>query len=140
MSRLTGLSWDRCWGVLGRAVRRGQRRKAWKVPAHLGVDEKAFAKRHQYMTLVCDLETKSVEYVAEGRRRESLEEYFLPFDEEELERIEAICVDMHDPYIAAVRAWVPDAQDKIVFDKFHVLRLMHRIPESSHSPKGLPHL
>ena len=77
------------------------------------------------MTLVCDLETKSVEYVAEGRRRESLEEYFLPFDEEELERIEAICVDMHDPYIAAVRAWVPDAQDKIVFDKFHVLRLMN---------------
>ena len=31
----------------------------WKVPAQLGVDEKAFAKRHQYVTLVCDLETKS---------------------------------------------------------------------------------
>ena len=125
VSRLTGLSWDRCCGVLDRAVRRGQRRKAWKVPVHLGVDEKAFAKRHQYMTLVCDLETKSVEYVAEGRRQESLEEYFLPFDEDELERIEAICVDMHDPYIAAVRARVPGARDKIVFDKFHVLRLMN---------------
>ena len=109
VSRLTGLSWDRCCGVLDRAVRRGQRRKAWKVPVHLGVDEKAFAKRHQYMTLVCDLETKSVEYVAEGRRQESLEEYFLPFDEDELERIEAICVDMHDPYIAAVRARVSRA-------------------------------
>ena len=125
VSRLTGLSWDRCGGVMNRAVRRGQRRKAWKVPAHLGVDEKAFAKRHQYMTLVCDLETRNVEYVADGRRRESLEEYFLPFDEEELERIEAICLDMHDPYIAAVRARVPNARTKIVFDKFHVLRLMN---------------
>ena len=124
VSRLTGLSWDRCSSVLASAVRRGQRRKVWKVPAHLGVDEKAFAKRHQYMTLVCDLETKSVEHVAEGRRQESLEEYFLPFDEEELKGIEAICLDMHDPYIAAVRARVPDAQEKIVFDKFHVLRLM----------------
>ena len=55
-----------------------------------------------------------------------MEEYFLPFDEEELERIEAICLDMHDPYIAAVRARVPNARDKIVFDKFHVLRLDER--------------
>ena len=38
-----------------------------EVPVHLGVDEKAFAKRDQYMTLVCDLETKSVEHVADGR-------------------------------------------------------------------------
>ena len=76
--RLSGLSWDRCWGVLGRAVDRGQRRKVWKVPVHLGVDEKAFAKRHRYMTLVCDLQTRSVEHVAEGRGRESLEEYSSP--------------------------------------------------------------
>ena len=53
VSRLTGLSWDRCPSVLAGAVRRGQRRKVWKVPVHLGVDEKGFAKRHQYMTLVC---------------------------------------------------------------------------------------
>lgn len=125
VSRLTGLSWDRCWGVMNRSVLRGQRRKRWKVPAYIGVDEKSFAKRHQYMTLVCDLETGSVEYVADARRRESLEEYFLPFIQEELERIQAICMDMHDPYIAAVRACVPEGMDKIVFDKFHVLRLMN---------------
>ena len=95
------------------------------MPVHLGVDEKAFAKRDQYMTLVCDLETKSVEHVADGRSRESLKRYFLPFDEHELKRVEAICLDMHDPHIAAVKAWVPGARDKIVFDKFHVLRLMN---------------
>ena len=118
LEAVSGLSWDRCWGVLGRVVDRGQRRKVWKVPVHLGVDEKAFAKRHRYMTLVCDLQTRSVEHVADGRGRESLEEYFLPLDEDELERIEAICLDMHDPYIAAVNAWVLGARDKIVFDKF----------------------
>ena len=36
VSRLTGLSWDRCWGVMDRSVRRGQRRKAWKVPVYIG--------------------------------------------------------------------------------------------------------
>ncbi|MBI4496025.1 MAG: ISL3 family transposase [Deltaproteobacteria bacterium] len=125
VSRLTGLSWDRCGGVLTRAVRRGQERKAWKVPQYLGVDEKSFAKRHQYLTLVCDLDTRTVEYVADDRRQESLEGYFLPFADAELEQIQAICMDMHDPYIAAVRTRVPQGMDKIVFDKFHVLRLMN---------------
>jgi transposase len=120
VSRLTGLSWDRSWGVLERSVRRGQQRKQWSVPRHIGVDEKSFAKRHQYMTLVCDLDSRTVEYVSDERRQESLEGYFLPFDEAELDAIEAICMDMHDPYIAAVRERVPNGMDKIVFDKFHV--------------------
>ncbi|MFA6111251.1 MAG: hypothetical protein WDA75_21040 [Candidatus Latescibacterota bacterium] len=55
------VSWDRCWGVATRAVRRGQWRKPWKVPIYLGVDEKSFAKRHQYVTLVCDLGAGTVE-------------------------------------------------------------------------------
>ncbi|MDA0338520.1 MAG: ISL3 family transposase [Proteobacteria bacterium] len=125
VGRLTGLSWDRSWGVLERAVRRGQQRKQWVVPRHIGVDEKSFAKRHQYMTLVCDLDTRTVEYVSDERRQQSLEGYFQPFDEAELDTIEAICMDMHDPYIAAVRECVPNGMDKIVFDKFHVIRLMN---------------
>jgi transposase len=47
--------------VATRAVRRGQWRKPWKVPIYLGVDEKSFAKRHQYVTLVCDLGAGTVE-------------------------------------------------------------------------------
>ena len=124
--RLTGLSWDRCWGVMQRAVDRGQRRKPWRVPRYLGVDEKSFAKRHQYQTLVCDLEKSTVELVADGRRKESLEEYFLPFEPEELEKkLAAICMDMWEPYISATREHVPKAEEKIVFDKFHVMRLLN---------------
>jgi len=125
VSRLTGLSWDRCWGVATRAVRRGQMRKPWKVPIYLGVDEKSFAKRHQYVTLVCDLSAGTVEYVTDERRQVSLEEYFWPFDAAELAQIQAICMDMHEPYVLAVKACVPAAEEKIVFDKFHVMRLVN---------------
>ena len=31
-------------------------------------------------------------------------------------------MDMWDPYIAATKAYVPDAEKKIVFDRFHVMR------------------
>ena len=122
VSRLTGLSWDRCWSVMERAVNRGLARKGRHVPAYLGVDEKSFAKRHRYETLVCDLQQGTIEYVGDERTQESLERYFRQFDPNELEDIQAICMDMWDPYIAATKAWVPGADDKIVFDKFHVMR------------------
>jgi len=48
------------------------------LPKQIGVDEKAIAKGHQYMALVCDLDKATVEYVGEGRREESLSAYFNP--------------------------------------------------------------
>jgi len=34
-------SWDECWGIMERAVARGRARKEHRVPALVGVDEKA---------------------------------------------------------------------------------------------------
>lgn len=50
--RLLRLSWDEVWGV----VPRGLARKRQRPLAVIGVDEKAFKKGYQYMTVVCDLE------------------------------------------------------------------------------------
>ena len=56
-----------------RVVRRGRERKQSKPERYLCVDEKAFRKGHDYMTIVCDLIGSTVEYVAEERKAESLE-------------------------------------------------------------------
>ena len=122
VSRLTGLSWDRCWGAMERAVKRGHSRKERRIPTYFGVDEKSFTKRHKYETIVCDLQEGTIEYVGDDRTQESLEAYFRRFTKEELEAVEAACMDMWDPYISAAKAYVPDAEEKIVFDKFHVMR------------------
>ncbi len=53
VTRLTGTSWDEAWGIVHRAVKRGLARKERRIPQYIGVDEKAFAKRHRYETLVC---------------------------------------------------------------------------------------
>lgn len=55
-ARLLRLSWDEAWGLLERAVRRGLEAKQRRIIPRLGVDEKAVAQRHQYVTLVCDLD------------------------------------------------------------------------------------
>lgn len=119
--RLTGFGWGVLWEVLERAVARGQSRKRRYLPESLGVDEKSFAKRHQYETLVVDLRRKTVEYVGDDRKETSLREYFAGFSVKARARVKVVAMDMWDPYIAAVRKEIPGGEDKIVFDKFHVL-------------------
>lgn len=122
--RLTQVSWDEAWRVMEKAVERGLARKVRQVPEYIGVDEKSFAKRHRYETLVCELRNGTVEYVVDDRKQKSFEEYFKQFSEQELEGIKAIAMDMWDPYIVATKAYVPDAEKKIVFDRFHVTRYL----------------
>lgn len=121
-ARLCGLSWDRSWNALGRAVNRGLARKEHRVPKRIGVDEKSIAKGHKYESLVYDIEAGTVEFVWDDRGQESLESYYRQFSVEELASIHAVAMDMWDPYIAATKAYVPDAEKKIVFDRYHVMK------------------
>jgi transposase len=86
------------------------------------VDEKAITKGHQYMTLVCDLDLATVEYIGEGRREESLAAYFKAFGTERCGEIEAISLDMWPAFINDCRENVHEADDKMVFDRFHIMR------------------
>lgn len=119
---LLRISWDQAWHLMERAVLRGRAAKGDSLPKQIGVDEKAIAKGHQYMTLVCDLEEATVEYVGEGRREESLAAYFEAFGTERCADIEAISLDMWPAFINACREGVPEADDKMVFDRFHIMR------------------
>lgn len=121
-NHLTGTSWYEAWNIMEKAVARGLSRKKKGIPEYLGIDEKSFAKRHRYETLVCDLSSGTVECVLEHRTQDSLEGYYGQFSKEELKGIKAVAMDMWDPYIAATKALVPGAEEKIVFDRFHVTR------------------
>lgn len=124
--RLLNLSWDEVHGVMKRSVKRGKARKKRKPRPLIGVDEKSLKKRHRYMTIVCDIKEGTVEHVSEGRKAESLEEYYSSLSSEELEGIEAVSMDMWPAYISATKKWVPDAENKIVFDRFHVMMHMEK--------------
>ncbi len=105
-----------------RAVARGlERRQAEPLP-QLGVDEKAFRKGHKYFTLVNDLERSRVLYVAEDRTQASLDRFWPTLTEGQRESIEAIAMDMWDPYVASVREHVREGSQKIVYDKFHIAK------------------
>lgn len=114
------LSWDEVDSIMARAVKRGLARRQRVRVERLGVDETSFQRRHEYVTIVTDFATGTVLHVADDRKRESLASYFRSLSRDQLEAIESVAMDMWGAFIAVTREFVPDADRKIAFDKFHV--------------------
>lgn len=125
-TRLLQISWDEAWNLMERAVARGKHAKKKRTIPLLGVDEKAIAKGHQYVTLVCDLQHSTVEYIAPNREKTSLDAYYLSLTKKQLTGIQAVAMDMWDPFIASTLEHVPDGNKKIVFDRYHVMTHMNK--------------
>jgi transposase len=122
VARLLGLSWDEVAGIQARAVERGLARRKLKAPRKLGVDETSFQTRHEYVTVVCDLEQSRVLYVADHRKEESLAGFFDMLSPVERSAVQAVAMDMHGPYIRATQKALPNADELISFDRFHVAK------------------
>lgn len=120
VARRMGLSWNEAHGIMQRAARRGLARRRAEVVPQIGVDEKSFQKGHEYVTVVCDLQRSRVLHVGDERSRASLDAYYESLTPEQLAGIRAVAMDMWDPYVASTLEHVPDAEQKIVFDKFHI--------------------
>lgn len=124
IGRILNVDWHLCQRIQERAVKRGRQRKEFALPIHIGVDEKSFAKGHKYETIVYDTDKGVVEDVIDNRGQESLESYYKQFSEDQLSTVETISMDMWDPFIAATKQYIPNASDKIVFDHYHVTRVV----------------
>lgn len=125
VAKLLRISWDEASGIMERAVRRGLERRAVEPVQHVGVDETSFATRHEYVTVVADLDRGRVVHVADDRTQASLDGYWASVPHEHLVAIEAIAMDMCAPYIQSVMLNVPFADEKLVFDKFHIAQALN---------------
>ena len=120
--RILGLSWDEVWHIMERAVKRGLLAKRERIAKRIGVDEKAVGKGQQYFTLVVDLDSGTVEHVIDDRKQVSLDSFFKSRTEAQLQGIEAVAMDMWEPYLRSALAHLPGAADKVVFDRFHIMK------------------
>lgn len=123
-TRILRISWDEAWHLMERAVKRGLLARGQRTCPRIGVDEKSVGKGHKYVTLVCDLAAGTVEYLADDREQGSLDGYYQGLSEEQRHGIEAVAMDLWDPYIASTKSYVPEAEDKIVFDRYHLMTHM----------------
>lgn len=122
VARRMNLSWSAIDTIMQRAVRRGLKRRETQSPRHLNIDETSFARRHDYVTVVSNSATGHVLHVAQDRKTESLERYFATLNEAQKQAIKSVAMDMWPAFIKATLAAVPQAREKIAFDKFHVAK------------------
>jgi len=121
VSKHLGLSWKQVDGVMQRAVKRGLLIRQKQCPVRLGIDETSFQKRHEYVTIITDMDKGHVVNVIDDRKKSPLEEELGKLGKATLSSIQSVSMDMHQPFIQAVKSVVPDAGKKIAFDKFHVI-------------------
>jgi transposase len=125
VGRQLNLSWNAIDGIMQRAVRRGLARRDMEVICkRMGVDETAFRKRHDYVTVITDQEAGHVIHVADDRKKESLEAFYNNLTDEQRDAIESISMDMWQAYISATLDSIPGADTKIAFDKFHIAKYL----------------
>lgn len=120
--QLLRLKWDQVKAVMERAVARGLARRGDEVMPYLAVDEKAIAKRHHYATVLYDLTRSVVVEVADARREASLAGLYAGLTEAQRQAVQAVAMDMWEPFAQATAAGLPDGESKIVHDRFHVMQ------------------
>lgn len=87
---------------------------------HIGVDEVARAKGHDYMTVIYDMVEGHLIGVETGRTADVFSGFLKRLPKETAEKIEAVAMDMGPSYQKSVRESLPNAD--IVFDRFHVMQ------------------
>jgi len=114
------LSWDEVSGIMQRAVKRGLARREQREIKNMGIDETAYQKGHEYITALMDKDRDCVIDVLDDRKSETLETWLKTQKMCDLSGLLSISMDMWDPYIKAVRDTLPEWEQKIAFDRFHV--------------------
>jgi transposase len=122
VTRMMKLTWKEVDGIMFRAVVRGLSRRELEAPAQLGVDETSYQKRHEYVTVVIDQDGNKVLYVSDDRSAESLASFYRQLSPAQKKQILVVAMDMHEPYAKATREALPDGDDKIAYDRFHVAK------------------
>jgi transposase len=119
---LLGIGWDTAQEIMRRAVQRGLERRQLERLKYLGMDEKSFRRGQSYITLLTDLEESRVLDVVEERTAEAAGQLWDTLSAEQKQAVEAVAVDMWEPFIQTIQTQVPDAD--IVHDKFHVSKYL----------------
>lgn len=88
----------------------------------IAIDEFAVRKGHDYQTVIMDLETGKIVYVAEGRAGDCLDRFWRKVRKQNV-TLTAIAMDMWPAYINSVMEHVPGVP--IIFDKFHIIKKLN---------------
>lgn len=116
-----GVSWGKARRAEQAFLEAWDQARPRRRPRHIGLDEIQRGKGQHFWTVLSDIVHGEVIGLRQDRSEATAKALLEgDLDAAQRGRIEAVCTDMHRPYLNAVTAVLPDAE--VVFDKFHVLQ------------------
>lgn len=122
VSDLLMVGWDTIKDIHMRFLERRYLPISLKGVKNIGIDGFAVKKGHVYKTIVVDLDTDRIIYVANGKDAACLDKFWKMVKRQHV-TIEHVATDLSGAFIKAVGENCPDAQH--IFDHFHVQKLMN---------------
>ena len=119
---LTGLGWDTVKDLVKTRLEADFGRPRLRGLRHLSIDEIYVGRARKFYTLVIDLDTGRVVWVARGKKGGSLKPFWRALRKAKA-KIRAVCCDLSAAYWSAVVEHLPEAA--VVFDRFHLVKLMN---------------
>jgi transposase len=125
IAEVLSLGWDLVKGIVKEHLRHRSKRRSWRHVRYVAIDEFAVRKGHQYMTVVMDLDTGEVLYVAEGKDYLCLEPFFRRIRHAHAKLL-AIAVDMWPGYRKAIERFGPPGV-QVIHDRYHIVSDMNGV-------------
>lgn len=118
-------SWEKVCHAVEYVVQWGLEHRELASVKAIGVDEIAYGRGHQYLTLVYQIESGCTRLLWVGKERttESFERFFTLIGQELAAKIEFVCSDMWKPYLELIAKHCTNALS--ILDRFHVVAKMN---------------
>jgi len=116
------VSWGLVKGIHKRYLRKNFSKPRLADLKWIAIDEISIGDNYRYLTVVLDLASGAVVYVAKGKGADALRPFWTRLGRAHAQ-IQAVATDMSRAYISAVLENLPEA--KLVFDRFHIRKLFN---------------
>ena len=125
MSREISEPDNNLWRVIKYYVTQGLDTRKHQYLKKIAVDEKAYKKGHEYVSIFTDLDTGEVVFVTPGRKKEVFEEFrnWLLSMGLDAHHVRLFSMDMSKSYQAGREKYFPESE--VVFDRFHIKKLLN---------------
>jgi len=125
-----GVSWSTVHRAEMAALRRWEATRSTPPLRQVGIDEKWLGRRHRlehhFVTIISNLETGEPVWIGPGRGQKTVQRWLATLSAEQKAVIELFALDMHGPFLAAIRADPVLGERPVVHDPFHVMKRVNQ--------------
>jgi transposase len=126
VARMFKASWSTVFNAVEMAVEWGRKHVELKDVTAIGIDEISWHRRHQYLTVVYQINEgiRRLLWVGEHRKAKTQLKFFRWFGKERTEQLKYIASDMWKPYLKVIAYKAKNAMH--ILDRFHIMAMMNK--------------